>query len=88
MASEQSRAPLHLIEKGGAMSYHPFAIFAERLAQREQPHKGCWRMKIESKSGRSQARQRNRAEEPGGYAGEQDPGGRGRGGEHDGRPPR
>ena len=78
---EQPRAAFHLVEQGGAMAHDAFAIFAERLAQREQPHQGCRRMKIESERGRSQSGQRNRAEEPDGDAGEQDPGSRG----HDGK---
>jgi len=43
------------------MSCDTFAIFAECLAQREQPYEGCWSMEIEGKSGRSQSRQRNSA---------------------------
>jgi hypothetical protein len=70
------------------MSRDTFAIFAERFAQREQPYEGCWGMKIEGKSGRSQPGQRNRAEKPDGYPGEQDPRGRGRDGQHDGQRPR
>ena len=85
---EQLRAALDLVEQGGAMAHDTFAIFAERLAQREQPDQRRRNMKVESKRGRSKSGQRHGAEEPDGDAGEQDSGCRGRHGKQNGEPPR